>query len=452
MRKPYGIVLVEVLIAAGILSLIIHPLLCLTVVGLESNSFSSKEIKAESLLVEQVEGVRSIRNRSWSELSPGAYYISIIDGLWQLVASETGVQDGIYTKKIEIQPVWRNLSDEIVAEEEPGSVFDPSTLEMVVTINWRLIRDRELAMNFYLTRYEENMTWTQTTQAEFDAGELEYAETTLISDGEVQLEGGCFQNPDDGPLIFTDQFYNTWQIFPSAKAELRVVSSSQGEVYEGNYSLELSNFAGANTKLRNFNNRCTLGFTRFEFWAYNSAVIDQSFGIHVNWDGGFREVVVPPREWMFISLDYTNVSDGNEINLDFLHFKPFVWQLGTIFYLDEMTLAGGLGGYYAEGTLTSSVHNAGREVVFNRVGFEAELPVNTLIGLQLATSDNANGPWTYYGPGGTTSSSDVYTQPDGEGIWMGNNRGQYVRYRAYLRTSDGEQTPVLEMVTLNYSI
>ncbi len=445
-----GVVLIEVLLAAGILGLLLAPLLNLLVTGLESNWFASQEVKAQSLVYGQLEGLRSIRERNWNELVAGGYYVDEVDNRWQLISAPAGETVDQFVVQTNIEPVYRR-EGVIVDQSEPGAVLDPSTVRAEVVVTWHILRDRRLSVEAYLTRYLDNLSWTQTTTTDFNAGTHQYTETVAVGDGAVQLQGGCAENPQDGPLIFTDEFYNTWQIFPSAGQDLKIVSASEGEVKSGIRSLRLNNFAGANTKLRNFRNICTLGFTRFEFWVYNTAEIDQSFGIHVNWEGSYREIVVPPREWMFVSMAYDNVSANNEINLDFLHFKPFVWQLGTIFYLDDLTLAGGSGGYYQEGVFESSIFDAGRRVVFNRISHVTILPSQTAVGFQVATSENPDGPWVYYGPGGTTGLDDVYLNSAGEGIWLGNNYARFLRYRAVLRTSDGRETPVVQSVTVNYS-
>lgn len=452
LRLCPGVVLVEVLLAAGILGLLLSPLLNLLITGMESNWFASQEIKAQSLIYGQLEGLRSIRERNWNELAEGSYFVVENSGRWELVSSANGLTTGPFTVLTEIEPVYRNALDEIVAQTDPGAVADSSTFRTEVTVTWHVLRDRRLSVEAYLTRYLDNLSWTQTTLAQFNAGTQQYTETVTFGDGAVQLLGGCAENPQDGPLLFDELFYNTWVIHPSANKNIRVVDSTEGEVYEGDYALELSSFSGAETKLRNVGSVCTIGFTTFEYWAYSTAAIEQTFGLHGEWDKAFEPVTIPPQEWTFVSMPYADLSGGEEVNLDFIFFKPFADFLpGTILYFDNVRLSGGAGGYYLEGIFESSVFDPGRKVVFNRISHVTTLPSQTEIGFQVATGDSQTGPWVYYGPGGTTSLNDLYTNPAGEGIWLGNNYARFLRYRAVLRTGDGQGTPVLESVTINYS-
>lgn len=445
-----GIVLVEVLLATAILGALLVPILDFFVTSIESNWFASREVKAQSLIIEQLEALRSIRERNWEELAEGTYYLTVTDGTWKLTLSEEGETVGLFTKKIEILPVYRDQNDLLAQVQDPGARLDPSTKKITASVSWHALRDRSLRIDTYLTRYLDNLTWTQTTQAEFDQGEKEYVETTLVDDGEVRLEGGCGENPS-GAWVYDDSFQNTWKVHQSALLDINEVTQPPGQVYEGESALELSRFTGASTKLRNAESVCTLGFTRLEFFAYNSAEIEQSFEVGGDWQGGFVEASLPPQSWELVSLPYADVSGGNEVNLNFIFFKEGSFQEGTIFYLDNLTLAGGVGGYYTQGTLTSSVFDAGRETVFNRISFNADVSLQTEIGFQTATANSSQGPWVFYGPGGTTETNDLYTDPEGEGIWLGNNFGRYFRYKAYLRSLDGESTPILYDVTINYS-
>jgi hypothetical protein len=445
-----GVVLVEVLLATGILGLLLVPFLNFFVASIESSWFASKEVKAQTLAIENLEVLRSIRERNWPELVDGSYYPSATSGRWELVPSASGETIDSFTRKIEITPVYRDGADLIVDVSDPGARLDPSTKKILSIVSWHVLRDRNLTVETYLTRYLDNLTWQQTLQNEFDQGVKDYVKTTSVADGEVQLEGGCAQNPD-GPKIYDDQFHNTWVIHPSGKNDIREIDSSQGEVYDGAKSLELINFNGADTKLRNADSICTLGFTRFEFYVYNSASVEQSFGIHGEWGGSFVEITIPPQSWEPVSLTYADVSGGNEVNLNFLFFKPINVDPGTIFYLDNLTLAGGVGGFYPEGTLISSIFDAGRETAFNQISFNSLTPAQTELGFQIAASTDPTGPWLFFGPGGTSDTNDLYTDPAGEGIWLGNNFGRYLRYQAFLRSFNGTDTPILYDITINYS-
>jgi prepilin-type N-terminal cleavage/methylation domain-containing protein len=79
------------------------------------------------------------------------------------------------------------------------------------------------------------------------------------------------------------------------------------------------------------------------------------------------------------------------------------------------------------------------------------LPVNqsagTSLKLQLATANASSGPWTYTGPDGTsgtfyTATSTLSSQYDGK---------QFLRYKAFLDTTDESVTPKLQDITISFA-
>ncbi len=445
--KKSGFLLTEVLLALGIFSVLLLAFSYLFLIGLSSSYYSGQEVQAQALLSESLEVARIVRQESWDHLLNGTFYPHFENGSWSLVATTSAETVGHFARKIEISDCYRNEDGELVAE--PG-LLDPSTKKILSSVSWQGVIAKTASAAAYLTRYLDNLVWKQTSQAEFDAGEKEYVETTLVYDGEVQLQGGCQENPA-GAWIYDEKFQNTWQIHPSAKDNIKEITQSEGQVYEGEKALELSSFSGASTKLRNKENVCTLGFKRLEFYAYNSANILQSFQIGGHWDQEFVEVSLSPQTWEHISLPYADIAGGDEVNFDFIFFRAGNYQAGTKFYLDNITLASGIGGYYQLGTLTSSVFDAGQSSAFNRIEFDAETPLNTAVGFQFAVADSPDEPWNFTGPSGTTQENDLYTDPQGEGIRVPGNVGRYARYKAFLKSEDGKKTPIVYEVRINYS-
>lgn len=65
---------------------------------------------------------------------------------------------------------------------------------------------------------------------------------------------------------------------------------------------------------------------------------------------------------------------------------------------------------------------------------------------QIATN-NDNTTWNYIGPDGTNSS---YYMTSGESISSTNNGNRYIRYRAYLSTTDTTKNPTITSIGINY--
>jgi hypothetical protein len=107
-------------------------------------------------------------------------------------------------------------------------------------------------------------------------------------------------------------------------------------------------------------------------------------------------------------------------------------------------------GFVASGTLVSSLKDAnpaaGSVVTWSTLLWNSAAPAGTNIQLQAAASDSAAGPFNFVGPDGTS------------GTFFGNgdsisqfNGFRYLKYEAFLSTSDPTLTPTLQDVTLCFN-
>ncbi len=104
-----------------------------------------------------------------------------------------------------------------------------------------------------------------------------------------------------------------------------------------------------------------------------------------------------------------------------------------------------------QGTLESSTFDTGSaNTEYNWVSWSEVGTPNTLIRMQIATSQLETGPWNFLGPDGTSGS--YYTDSSGEPI---NNAAhlhqRYLRYKVYLSTMAAYDVPVFEEVVISYS-
>lgn len=136
---------------------------------------------------------------------------------------------------------------------------------------------------------------------------------------------------------------------------------------------------------------------------------------------------------------------------------------------------GGSGGWRVEkfatgtsvsnGTYSSPIQDLGGSTDFVSIFWDpASQPAGTSVKILIATDAEGDGPWTYSGPGGTSPASDadvfssaftdVYqncTTSSPCTIHVSHDGAQYVRYRAYLSTSNANQ-PSLDRVVMNYTV
>ena len=146
--------------------------------------------------------------------------------------------------------------------------------------------------------------------------------------------------------------------------------------------------------------------------------------------------------WLLISFENDQYAGGaawesnnsggtwaltNEVDEDF-NFATYVTQ------------------YVASGTLESSSFNCSRSAEFASIAWVSLEPAGTSIKFQLA-ANNDNATWNFVGPDGTAST---YYETTGSAIWSGHNGKQYIKYKAFLSTTDTGQTPLLHSVAIVY--
>jgi RHS repeat-associated protein len=94
----------------------------------------------------------------------------------------------------------------------------------------------------------------------------------------------------------------------------------------------------------------------------------------------------------------------------------------------------------------SQTYDAGHSVDWDQLSWTESLPTNTDVRLQLATSEDPDGPWSYAGPSGANS---YYSTAAGH--TLSGLTGRYCRFRAFLYSTDGADTPELSNVHLSHS-
>ena len=105
-------------------------------------------------------------------------------------------------------------------------------------------------------------------------------------------------------------------------------------------------------------------------------------------------------------------------------------------------------GYATSGSLTSSTFDSGTSTTsYSTLTWQptSQDPATSLM-FQIA-SNNDNATWNFTGPDGTAGT--YYTVP-GTTINSINNSNRYVRYKAFLATTDSSKTPVLTSINVNY--
>lgn len=131
-----GSSLVEVVIGAGILSVVALAFLgtLSTLVGFHQKDMLS--IKGTLLAEEGIEAVRFIKGSGWTNLSsiPAGQdrYLALGPSSWS-VSQTPEVVDGVFFRSFRLSPVMRNASDDIVSA---GGTVDSDTFLVDVSVAW----------------------------------------------------------------------------------------------------------------------------------------------------------------------------------------------------------------------------------------------------------------------------------------------------------------------------
>lgn len=215
-----GQLLIELILTMALAAIILPALLTGLVASREGKAQQGQRVQAIGLLKETEEAVRSVRNSSWSNIATNGTYHPVISGsLWTLSANAETV-DTYYTRQVVISDVSRDSSGAIVTS---GGTVDPSTKRATITISWTQPHASSLVSTMYFTR-NSDLTYTETTQAQFTAGTRVSTSITNASGGEVTLGAGqanwCSpQNAIVSTLTLPKQG--------------RVVTAKQGEAFVG---------------------------------------------------------------------------------------------------------------------------------------------------------------------------------------------------------------------------
>ncbi|MBU1089009.1 hypothetical protein KKA02_04000 [Patescibacteria group bacterium] len=471
--KQFAFSIVEILVCIGVLSTIIFAVTRLFFVSQETAEIGKEKTKATALNLEYLEKTKNIQHADWNLLNNGRYIINEDGGILSLVSTTSGELVDNFTRYINISPVYRNQSGDIV---DSSGTLDLSTKKIAATCSWTGLHPSQITQSKYLTRYYDNLSWQQSTVSDFEGGQMDLVKITdpTINNGEIELLGGC-QGGSPESLIYDDQLQNGWRTNCSGLGFWEwllckfltffsngVISTNSADFTynESSYSMKIQLYSPSSgswrswVKIFNYDEICTIGFRNLHFYAYNPTPdeieIDVT-AVYGQWDE--RTITIPPVTWTEISLDYEQIGEDYENNLEAIYFSKIMDHSDPtlVFYVDAMDLTGGVGGFFTEGTLISSVLDTNQSSAFNRISFSGQTFPNTLIGFQTAISENADGPWLYHGPAGTDLSDDLYTDSEGQGIYLGANIGRYFRYKAFLKSIDGQNTPILYDFSVNYS-
>lgn len=181
-----GATLVEVLVAIGLTGIMLPALATAVISSSYARPTATQQLNATAFLQEIVAATRSVQEGGWANVAVDGTYHTVVSGSgWSLV-SGSGTS-GSFTDQVVISDVQRNSTGDIVSS---GGTVDPSTKLATISVAWTTPTSSNVSDSLYLTRWQNEADWGQTSQADFNGDTLVNTAVTNVSGGEVQLAGG----------------------------------------------------------------------------------------------------------------------------------------------------------------------------------------------------------------------------------------------------------------------
>lgn len=178
--------LVELIIAIGLSSLLLPPLLTSMSATREGRAQQNQRLEATSLHRQAYEAVRSGRERDWNIIATnGTFHPSVSDTFfWDLLPGSEQING--FTRAVTISDAYRDSSGNIVSS---GGTIDPSTKKIITSVSWNTPLLSSVDSTVYLTRFS-NEVYTETTDSQFNNGSKTGVVVTNTNGGEVVLAQG----------------------------------------------------------------------------------------------------------------------------------------------------------------------------------------------------------------------------------------------------------------------
>jgi type II secretory pathway pseudopilin PulG len=180
--------LVELLMAIGIFGVLTTILFTGFIATREGKPQQEKRVEATILFQECLEALRIIREDSWSNIANnGTYHPQTTADSWVLAAGEEIIDaETNLRRSIVIDDVYRNFAGDITSI---GGILDPSTKAITINVSWNNPLISSYSSTVYLSRYLENLAFTETTLADFSQSghSTNNVQITEEVDGEIKL-------------------------------------------------------------------------------------------------------------------------------------------------------------------------------------------------------------------------------------------------------------------------
>lgn len=181
-----GATLVEVLVAIALTGVMLPTLATALVTSHAGKASAQQQLQASALLHEATEAVRVVREAGWGNIATnGTYHPAVSGSSWTLASSSETIGD--FTRTVTISDAERNGSGALVAS---GGTTDPATKHIEVSVDWTTPYSGSVSDDLYLSRWQNEAAWGQTTDTELNTGTTTNTAVTSTGGGQVELAAG----------------------------------------------------------------------------------------------------------------------------------------------------------------------------------------------------------------------------------------------------------------------
>jgi prepilin-type N-terminal cleavage/methylation domain-containing protein len=180
--------LVELLMAIAIFGVLTTILFTGFIATRDGKPQQAQRIQAAVLHQESIEALRIVREQAWDNIANnGTFHPEQTADSWALVGGGELIDESTgLTRSIQIDDVYRDQDGNIT---DIGGTLDPSTKAVSINIEWTKPLLSSYNSTIYLSRYLDNLAFTDTTPEDFtESGYLiNNVQITEEEDGEIKL-------------------------------------------------------------------------------------------------------------------------------------------------------------------------------------------------------------------------------------------------------------------------
>lgn len=293
--------LVELLIVMALLSIVLPTLFLGFLSSREGKAQQKQRIEATLLLREGQEALRNIREKGFSNIKTNGIYYPVVlaDNSWGLAPGSEN--RGEFIRKIEVDDAKRDANGNIV----DNGTIDPSTKKIVITVSWNKPYSSSVSSSTYLTRYLNNTTFTDTSEADFNR-------IGSVRNGTIILnnQGGEIALPSKGTGLWCTPNITASTLDLPKNGVAKPISAIEGEVFAGTGE-NSSGISFADVKIENTNPPSASIIGTIDGYKTNDLFGENNY-VYIATDNNQKEVVIIDISKLpFSEIGYFN-APGNE--------------------------------------------------------------------------------------------------------------------------------------------